>query len=67
MLTLSSIEMNTWIAALLWPLSRILGLVAAAPLFGNAAVPVSTKVALGVLLAMIIRSEERRVGKECPV
>ena len=40
--------------ALLWPLSRILGLVAAAPLFGNAAVPVSTKVSLGVLLAMII-------------
>lgn len=54
MLTLSSIEMNTWIAALLWPLSRILGLLAAAPLFGNAAVPVSTKVCLGVLLAMII-------------
>lgn len=54
MLTLTSIELNTWIAALLWPLSRILGLVAAAPLFGNAAVPVSTKVGLGVLLAMII-------------
>ena len=54
MLTLTSIELNTWIAALLWPLSRILGLVAAAPLFGNAAVPASTKVSLGVLLAMII-------------
>ncbi|MGK5024360.1 flagellar biosynthetic protein FliR [Janthinobacterium sp. RB2R34] len=54
MLTLTSIELNTWIAALLWPLSRILGLVAAAPLFGNAAVPISTKVSLGVLLAMII-------------
>ncbi|MGK5078220.1 flagellar biosynthetic protein FliR [Janthinobacterium sp. HLX7-2] len=54
MLTLSSIELNTWIAALLWPLSRILGLLAAAPLFGNAAVPASVKVSLGVLLAMII-------------
>ena len=54
MLTLSSIEMNTWIAALLWPLSRILGLIAAAPLFGNAAVPASVKVTLGALLAMII-------------
>ncbi len=54
MLTLTSIELNAWIAGLLWPLSRILGLVAAAPLFGNAAVPVSTKVSLGVLLAMII-------------
>ncbi|MFZ4873960.1 flagellar biosynthetic protein FliR [Janthinobacterium sp. Mn2066] len=54
MLTLSSIELNTWIAALLWPLSRILGLLAAAPLFGNAAVPISVKVSLGALLAMII-------------
>ena len=54
MLTLTSIELNAWIAGLLWPLSRILGLDAAAPLFGNAAVPVSTKVSLGVLLAMII-------------
>jgi len=54
MLTLSSIELNTWIAALLWPLSRILGLIAAAPLFGNAAVPATVKVTLGALLAMII-------------
>ena len=54
MLTLSSIELNTWIAALLWPLSRILGLIAAAPLFGNAAVPATVKVSLGALLAMII-------------
>jgi len=54
MLTLTSIELNTWIAALLWPLSRILGLIAASPLFGNAAVPASVKLSLGVLLAMII-------------
>ena len=32
MLTLTSAEMNAWIAGLLWPLSRILGLIAAAPL-----------------------------------
>ncbi|MEJ7806906.1 MAG: flagellar biosynthetic protein FliR, partial [Telluria sp.] len=54
MLTLTSIEMNTWIAALLWPLTRILGLITAAPLFGNTSFPRSAKVALGVLLAMII-------------
>jgi flagellar biosynthesis protein FliR len=54
MLTLTSIEMNTWIAALLWPLTRILGLIAAAPIFGNRSVPVSAKVGLGVLLATII-------------
>lgn len=54
MLTLTSIEMNTWIAALLWPLTRILGLIIASPLFGNASFPRSSKVGLGVLLAMII-------------
>ena len=54
MITLTSVEMNTWIAALLWPLTRILGLIAAAPLFGNTAVPVSVKVSLGVLLAAIM-------------
>ncbi|MFL6659878.1 MAG: flagellar biosynthetic protein FliR [Massilia sp.] len=54
MLTLTSGEMNTWIAALLWPLSRILGLITSAPLFGNGSFPISGKVLLGVMLAMII-------------
>ena len=54
MITLSSVDINTWIAALLWPLSRILGLIAAAPLFGNPGVPARVKIALGLLLAMII-------------
>jgi flagellar biosynthetic protein FliR len=54
MLTLTSIQLNAWIAAFVWPLTRILGLVATAPVFGNTAVPVSIKVSLGVLITMII-------------
>jgi len=54
LLSLTTGEMNAWIAGLLWPLTRILGLVASAPLFGNAGVPMSIKVALGVLLASVI-------------
>lgn len=54
MLTLSSVELNTWIAALLWPLTRILGLIAASPMWGNATIPVAVKVSLGVLIAMVI-------------
>ncbi len=54
MLSLTTGEMNAWIAGLLWPLTRILGLVAAAPLFGNTGVPMSIKVGLGVLLAAVI-------------
>jgi flagellar biosynthetic protein FliR len=54
MITLTTAQMHTWIAALLWPLTRILGLIAASPLFGNTSVPVSVKLALGVLLAAIM-------------
>jgi flagellar biosynthetic protein FliR len=54
LLTFSSAELNTWMAALIWPLTRILGLIAAAPLFGNSSVPVTQKIALGLLLAIII-------------
>jgi flagellar biosynthetic protein FliR len=54
MLTLTAAELNAWVAGLLWPLSRILGLIASAPLFGNASVPVSVKVSLGVLLALVM-------------
>ena len=54
MLTLTSVEMNAWIAGLLWPLSRILGLVASAPLFGNAGVPMRVKLLLGIFLALVI-------------
>ena len=54
MITLTTGEMNAWIAGLLWPLTRILGLITAAPLFGNSSFPVSAKVALGVMLALIM-------------
>jgi flagellar biosynthesis protein FliR len=53
-LTLTSLEINAWIAGLLWPLTRILGMIAAAPLFGHASVPTQVKVILGVLLALIV-------------
>lgn len=54
MITLSSAELNTWIASFLWPLTRILGLIATAPLFGNLSIPVRVKIALGVMLALVI-------------
>lgn len=54
MITLTSAQLNTWIASFLWPLTRILGLIASAPLFGNASVPMTVKVALGVMVALVI-------------
>jgi len=54
MLTVSSADINMWVAGLLWPLARILALIAASPLLGNSAVPASVKVSLGVGIAMIV-------------
>ncbi len=54
MITLTSTELYSWITSLLWPLVRILGLIAAAPLFGNRSVPARAKVILGVMLAIVI-------------
>jgi flagellar biosynthetic protein FliR len=54
MITLSSAELNALIASFIWPLTRILGLIATAPLFGNVTVPVRVKIVLGAALAMII-------------
>lgn len=54
MITLSSTELYTWVASFMWPLTRILGLIATAPLFGNLSVPVRLKVALGVMLALVL-------------
>jgi len=54
MISFSTADINLWIAGLLWPLTRILGLLAASPLFGNSSVPASVKISLGVLLAMVV-------------
>ncbi len=54
MITLSSAELSTWIAAFLWPLTRILGLIATAPLFSNLSIPVRVKIGFGVMLSLVI-------------
>ena len=54
MLYFTSNELYGWVTALLWPLFRILGLIAASPLFGNRSVPARVKVFLGVGLTLII-------------
>lgn len=67
MITFSSTEINTWIAAFLWPLTRILGLIATAPLYGNLSVPTSVKIGLGVLLALIIAPNVPAVAAADPL
>jgi len=54
MLTVTTLQMNAWIAAFIWPLTRILGLVATAPLYGNLSVPLRVKVCFGIALSLIV-------------
>jgi flagellar biosynthetic protein FliR len=54
MLTITSLQLNIWIASFIWPLTRILGFFAIAPIFGNDSVPVTVKVGLGVMLSILI-------------
>lgn len=54
MITVTSVELHTWIASILWPLTRILGLISTAPLFGNVSVPARVKIGLGIMLSIII-------------
>jgi flagellar biosynthetic protein FliR len=54
MITLTSAELHAWIVAFLWPLTRIIGLISTAPLFGNVSVPARVKIVLSVLLSLIM-------------
>lgn len=54
MITVTSAELNTWIAMLLWPLARVLAFFAVAPLFGNISIPVRVKIGLAVMLTLVI-------------
>ncbi|MFZ6725997.1 flagellar biosynthetic protein FliR [Undibacterium sp. MH2W] len=54
MIAITSKELIGLIMAFLWPLTRILGLIAIAPPFGNSSIPARIKIAFGVVLALII-------------
>ena len=54
MLTLNSELIQAWVVTILIPLTRILGFISVAPFFGNKAISLPIKVAMGILLAMVI-------------
>lgn len=54
MLSFTSNDLYILIASFLWPLTRILGLISVAPLYGNVSVPATVKIGLGVMLSLII-------------
>ena len=48
MITLTSLQLNGWLALMLWPFARILALLATAPLTGSPQVPAAVKIGLAI-------------------
>ena len=54
MISVSTAELNAWIVAFFFPLTRILALLASAPPFNNAALSIRVRLILGVAIAIAI-------------
>ena len=54
MISITTAELNTLLAAFLWPLSRILALVATAPIFGNPSTPIRVKLGLAIAITILV-------------
>lgn len=54
MVTISSEILQAWVSGLLWPLTRILGMIAITPVFNHRAMPARYKVGLGVFITLAI-------------
>ncbi len=54
MISVTTAQLNAWLAAFAWPLARILALIASAPVIGNPSLPTSVKIGLGLLLTVLV-------------
>ena len=54
MVSVSSDLLQTWIISLLWPLTRVLGVIGFAPIYNHRAIPNQVKLGIGVMLTLII-------------
>lgn len=54
MISVSAAQLDAWIAAFFFPLTRIMALLAMAPIFNNAAIPIRIRLATGLLVTFAI-------------
>lgn len=54
MLSVTTAELNAWLAAFAWPLARVLALFASAPIIGNPSLPVQIKIGLAFLITILV-------------
>ncbi len=54
MISFTDTQLYTWLAGLMWPLARILGLIGTAPVFAQSVIPVPAKVGLGLAITLLL-------------
>lgn len=54
MISFTSAQLSTWLAAFIFPLARILALIASAPIFGNRQIPARIKIGLAVAITILV-------------
>jgi flagellar biosynthetic protein FliR len=53
-ISFTSAQLTTWIAMLIYPMARVLAMIASAPVIGNRQVPVRVKVGLAAIFTIVI-------------
>jgi flagellar biosynthetic protein FliR len=54
MFSVTYAQLNVWLTSFLWPFTRILALIATAPLLSHQAIPIRVKVAVAAFIALIV-------------
>ncbi len=54
MIAITSMQLNAWVAAFLWPFMRISAMLVAAPVFGARMVPIRVRLVLALVLALMM-------------
>ena len=54
MISITSAQLDAWLVAFIWPFTRILGLIAAAPITGRPEFPNRVKIGLAILMSIVI-------------
>lgn len=54
MISVTSAQLSAWMAAFIFPLARILALIATAPILGNKQIPIRVKVTLAMVITVIV-------------
>jgi flagellar biosynthetic protein FliR len=54
MISITSAQLNAWLAAFIWPFFRILALISSAPVLGNPGVPVRVRIGLAFAITIVV-------------